>query len=135
MELIYSPQVKILKDANYKPITNSANSNVIAVLSMAAPRHPPTTHDGKHYKHASDLALMKDKVRMVLQTANYHGLDTLVLGAFGCGVFANPASEVAAIFKHALDTEFKGSFKHVMFAVLENERQTQLNKEFKVVFA
>ena len=48
--------------------------------------------------------------------ANQH--DSLVLGAFGCGVFKNDPFTVAKIFRQHLEsTEFKNSFKKIIFAI------------------
>jgi hypothetical protein len=48
--------------------------------------------------------------------------DTLVLGAFGCGVFKNNSLDVAIIFRQHLESkEFKNSFKRIVFAILNAE--------------
>ena len=134
-DLIYSPNVYIVKDATYTPLDN--NNVKISVLSMAAIRNPPITKNAttSFYEYAQKEVkdLMKYKIRMILQTANYHNLTHLVLGAFGCGVFANPANEVAHIFKELLDTEFKDSFAHITFALLEDPNDLKLNRVFKKI--
>lgn len=50
------------------------------------------------------------------------GHTKLVLGALGCGVFANPPGDVARCFLEVLrETEFQGGWwQEVAFAVLDN---------------
>ena len=44
----------------------------------------------------------------------------LILGAFGCGAFGNPAQPVAAIFREQLASpEFRGAFARVVFAIID----------------
>ena len=43
-----------------------------------------------------------------------------MVGAFGCGAFANPPDMVAKIFAEVLASdEFRGAFSTVVFAILE----------------
>jgi len=60
---------------------------------------------------------MRDKIRVVLYTAFDKGIENLVLGAFGCGQYGWEAETVATMFKAALESEFKGIFKRVVFAI------------------
>ena len=129
LELIYSPDIAILKTPEFKTMANKQHINV---LTMAAIRRPALTKTNTYREH--DKALMYDKVCMVLQTAYYHGIDTLVLGAWGCGAFQNPPHEVAAIFRHFLiDGPFKCVFRHVSFAILERGPEP-LGNAFRSVF-
>ena len=129
-ELIYSPGVEILKNAHYVRVDPPRVA--IDVLSMAALRRPSVI--GGTYAYPEDRATMRKKAHMLLQTAAYHRLETLVLGAWGCGAFANPPKEVARIFKDLLSSEFNGTFKHVTFAILEKESCGKLNTAFKASF-
>lgn len=45
-------------------------------------------------------------------------IDSVVLGAFGCGAFANPPEHIARIYSDVLKGNFKGVFSRVSFAVL-----------------
>jgi uncharacterized protein (TIGR02452 family) len=50
-----------------------------------------------------------------------HGHDTLVLGAWGCGVFKNDTARVADWFHYHLveNPVFLGAFRQVVFAVTD----------------
>ena len=71
----------------------------------------------------------KNKIRTILRIALDNGHDSVVLGAFGCGVFNLLPSEVSKMFYDVLnEPEFKGNFKIILFAILE--RKTK--KGFKI---
>ena len=60
------------------------------------------------------------RIRAVLAAAVASGRANLVLGAFGCGAFGNPAAPVAAIFREVLaSSEFRGAFARVCFAIID----------------
>jgi uncharacterized protein (TIGR02452 family) len=46
---------------------------------------------------------------------------TLVLGAWGCGVFRNDPEEIAQLFQEALSGKFANQFQRVVFAVKTNK--------------
>lgn len=60
------------------------------------------------------------RIRAVLHASKESGCPNVVLGAFGCGAFGNPAKETAAIFREQLRSpEFKGAFQKVIFAIID----------------
>lgn len=62
-----------------------------------------------------------NKVRTIYRLALKNGHDSVILGAFGCGVNKLPCDAVARQFKSVLaEPEFAGKFKAVCFAILEN---------------
>merc|ERR1712124_17487 len=69
--------------------------------------------------------LLFEKARTVLWMAASHGHDCVVLGAFGCGYFNNPADVVAETFRKLLSPggEFAGVFRMVVFVVIAGNRQ------------
>jgi uncharacterized protein (TIGR02452 family) len=77
------------------------------------------TKEGKISKSQYDFETgTKMKIRTQLAIAAQEGYTCLVLGAFGCGAFANKPEDIAKWYKEFLDGEFRGVFKHVTFAVL-----------------
>mmetsp|Transcript_59277 Transcript_59277/g.129817 ORF Transcript_59277/g.129817 Transcript_59277/m.129817 type:complete len:94 (-) Transcript_59277:66-347(-) len=77
----------------------------------------------------------KQKIISILQTAASEKIEVLVLGAFGCGAFANPPEQVARLFYEAL-TLFPGVFKKVVFAIISRPDSPDQNFEvFRDVFA
>jgi uncharacterized protein (TIGR02452 family) len=64
-------------------------------------------------------ALLKQRIHRVLAVARAHGYTTLVLGAWGCGAFGNDPQQTAADFRAALEHEFAGAFREVVFAITD----------------
>lgn len=70
--------------------------------------------------------IMLNKIRTIFRMGVEHGKDSLVLGAFGCGAYALPPSEVAPLFREVLnEPEFKNTFRLLVFAILEHPRKPQ----------
>jgi uncharacterized protein (TIGR02452 family) len=124
-DIIYSPKVTIIKGINYTDISRQDQYSV-ACIACAAIRKPHIR--GDQYQHISDRECMRNKIKMILQTAEYHNHDCLVLGAFGCGAFRNPPEGVVDLFKKELEPFLK-SFTHITFAILEKDEY--LNPIFK----
>ena len=59
---------------------------------------------------------MKQRIDAQLDTCILHGIQHVVLGAFGCGAFKNDPLEVAKIYKESI-AERKEHFKHIVFAI------------------
>ena len=61
---------------------------------------------------------MTERVERVLAIAAANGVEHLVLGAWGCGVFRMVPAVVATIFAEALKSpRFRGAFRRVVFAI------------------
>jgi len=53
-------------------------------------------------------------------------IDCLVLGAFGCGAFANPPNHMAELFKEVLlEKEFIKKFKFIVFSIFEDHNSNK----------
>ena len=62
----------------------------------------------------SNSTALKQRIKFVLDVAEYNNVDTLILGAFGCGVFGQDPREVATIFNKELKTH---NFNKIIFAI------------------
>ena len=76
-----------------------------------------------------------ERIEKVLTIAAIHGHKDIVLGAWGCGVYANSPEYVANRFWHALNSEFKGVFERVVFAILDQSAAQHCITPFAAVFA
>ena len=70
---------------------------------------------------------LRRRAHQVLALAADRSVDTLVLGAWGCGVFRNDPEIVAETFGALLDGPFAGTFGHVCFAVYDRSK-SQANR-------
>ncbi|KAF3047406.1 hypothetical protein E8E12_003766 [Didymella heteroderae] len=130
LSVIYTPSVVIIRSATtdghalYRE--KALDLPVASVLSVAALRHPDlaTDADGTdRFSNAGQRAETKRKIRTSLRVAARQGHKKLVLGALGCGVFANPPTDVAECFLEVFrEREFQGGWwSDVVFAVLDNK--------------
>ena len=61
--------------------------------------------------------------------------ETLILGAWGCGVFRNSPEKIAGHFAHFLTKggKYDGVFKKVVFAVFDRSKNQENINAFKKV--
>ncbi|KAK5130602.1 hypothetical protein LTR08_001921 [Meristemomyces frigidus] len=117
---VYSPGVVVFrKDLEHAcELLPKAERDVVAVITVAAPRYPELSEDEKAFKHASDLQNLRDKIRLVYRMAASHGHTDMVLGAVGCGAYGCPREVVAKQMRLIFhEDEFAGWFENVLFAV------------------
>lgn len=77
---------------------------------------------------------MKERIDKVLSLAQKNEYDALVLGAWGCGVFRNSSEDIASLFESALLGQFRGVFKHIVFAVLDSSKNKRFIEPFYDAF-
>ncbi len=58
----------------------------------------------------------------------------LVLGAWGCGAFANDPHRTATDFRQALENDFSGAFTEIVFAITDWSRERKFLGPFRDVF-
>jgi uncharacterized protein (TIGR02452 family) len=116
---IYSPSISVFRESDDKEYAFMDKLFNIDVITIAALSNPPLDSKG----HMSDWAksITKEKIRTMLNLAIYWENDSIVLGAFGCGAFANPPEDVAKLFKEVLEEpEYRDKFEKIVFAVLDD---------------
>lgn len=124
--IIYSPGVVFFKDKKYRPILDFSCD----VISCAAPnRNQPESKNGWENE-------TKRRMRNIFRAAYINDRDSLVLGAWGCGVFKNPPEEIAKWWHEIIfESEFRDRFKKIVFAVLNDKNSVSNNyKVFKKEF-
>jgi uncharacterized protein (TIGR02452 family) len=70
---------------------------------------------------------MVDRIRLVFEIAQQHNVDTLILGAYGCGVFGNNPTDVKEIFDNLLENEYKDIFEQIVYAIPDEEKFNVFN--------
>ena len=125
--MIYSPDVPVFREDEHRLLPKPY---LASFITSAAPLT-------KHL-HPEELTLVADILRKriwkILTVAQAHGHDSLVLGAWGCGAFGNDGNQVAALFKWALEEDFKGAFKEVTFAIVDTSPEKKFIGPFAECF-
>lgn len=119
---LYSPNIIFCKDGAHTPCS---------VITCASPNKSAA----QKYQNVSDdenTKALKSRIRFVLDIAKDNNVNTLILGAYGCGVFGQDPVEVASIFREYLETSHKNCFEKVVFAIPEG-RNNNL-ETFKGIF-
>ena len=101
---LYSPKIRFFKG-------NSITT--CDIITCAAPNY----YAAKKYLNIDtnlNSKALKQRIKFVLDIAEYKNVDTLILGAFGCGVFGQDPREVATIFNEELKTH---NFNKIIFAI------------------
>ncbi|MFN1218346.1 TIGR02452 family protein [Chryseobacterium kwangjuense] len=121
--MIYSPKVPVFRKDKGELLSKPVLCNFItspAVNAGVVKRQEPE-REGEIYG-AMDIRMKK-----MFALALNQGNETLILGAWGCGVFKNDPQEIADLFKKHLRGKYKNKFKRVVFAVLtKNEMMLEL---------
>ncbi len=112
--LIYSPDVPFIRDESLAFLEQPFP---VSILTAPAPNAGVALSRDPGVKERL-RAVLQVRALNVLRVAAHHGHRTLVLGAWGCGVFRNDPVEVAEAFALAL-AAFPGAFTQVVFAVYE----------------
>lgn len=131
--VIYSPEVTIFReygngDKGYRALEQPQQ---VAMVSIAAYDLRLTSRDRSDLKlpnaispadllkHEEFSRGTKAKIRQMLRAMALNHHEEIVLGALGCGAFQTPPEAMAALFGEVLsESEFKGRFKRVTFAIL-----------------
>lgn len=124
---IYSPSV-IFERPFWSNLRGSTVNtiNTCDVITVAAPnrRRQTKTSDEENYN------TLAKRIDFILSIAQEQKVKTLILGAFGCGVFAQKPEEVATLFKEALKHYH---FEKVVFAIMPDKENTNF-KVFSEIF-
>lgn len=119
---IYTPDVPFFTE------TNVFNCDIITCAA-------PNKYAAQKYKNVSDEENwynLYNRIEFILDIAKVNGVDILIVGAFGCGVFGQDPYEVAAIFKYLLDIKSYG-ISQVIFAIPKGTRADNYTP-FKQIF-
>ena len=128
---IYCPNVYFFRynlDKYYSLRETPFECSVITVASLSnREKNGYTNDESKYFKTDGYLTdegkeIEKNKMRTIYRIALDNGHDSIVLGAFGAGVYRLLPDEVANLFKEiALEDEFRNKFKLLAFAIYEGK--------------
>ena len=128
---IYSPCVTFFRhniDSYYALRSEIFDCAIVTVASLSNREKNDYTNDEQMYFDdsgcltAEGRVIETNKIRTIFRVALKNGHDSMVLVAFGCGVFNLHSNEVANLFRDILnEPEFKNRFKKIVFAIYEGK--------------
>jgi putative RNA 2'-phosphotransferase len=105
------------------------------VITCAAPNASALRQNERSVDLERLPDVLRARARLVLGGAVALGARTLVLGAWGAGVFGNDPELVADAFAAPLAGEYAGAFDHVVFAVYDTKPGQPVLAAFRARFA
>lgn len=108
--LIYSPDVPCFREDSGALL---ASAPLLSLITAPAPNRGAIPQEQQDQVEPT----FRRRIDHVLAVAAEQGHDTLVLGAWGCGVFRNDPKAVAGYFADALAGRFAGVFREIVFAI------------------
>ena len=125
-DIIYTPSVVVFKtDTTYPKSMHESDWYNVNVVTCAAPnlreRHGNTFHAsaGNQGVNVSDkkiLEIHESRLKRILDVAILNKNKVVILGAFGCGAFANKPEVVATAARNVM-AEYRYAFETIEFAI------------------
>ncbi len=128
--MIYSPKV---------PVFRNDDGSLIQTPYLVSFITSPAVNAGvvkqKEPKNVDKIETVnKERARKFLWIANKEKHKTLILGAWGCGVFQNDSNMIARIFAELLEGEFENCFERVIMAIYDKTPTQKVYQAFVEVF-
>ncbi|UFH30525.1 TIGR02452 family protein [Chryseobacterium sp. C-71] len=117
--MIYSPKVPVFRKDKGELLTKPVLCNFITSPAVNA----GVVKQKEPERVGEIFGTMDVRTDKMLALALHQGNETLILGAWGCGVFKNDPKEIAELFKKHLQGKYKNKFKRVVFAVLTKKEE------------
>jgi len=122
---ILSPDVPVFRDDAGMEFDKPCS---LSFLTCAAPYAPAIGR-------TDSAKMLRQRIHRVLAIARAYDFHSLVLGAWGCGVFANDPRQTALDFRQALEGDFAGAFARVVFAIADWSDERRFLRPFCEVFS
>lgn len=120
-----APDVPVFRTDSGRALDEPWN---LSFLTSAAPFAP-------EIGQPESANLLQKRIHRILEVASAYGYESLVLGAWGCGAFANDPYRTAIDFRKALDGDFAGHFADVVFAITDWSPERRFLRQFAYVFS
>ncbi|WP_205511656.1 TIGR02452 family protein [Longitalea arenae] len=117
--MIYSPGVPIIKDEGGLELDEPVCISIVTAPAVNA--GVIKRDDGGSTDKI--IPAMKARIEKLLALCMHYRHTTLILGAWGCGVFRNDPDMIAGLFHEALTGPFANQFDRVLFAVKTNKEE------------
>lgn len=128
--MIYSPRVPVFRNDDgsllQKPYLVSFLTSPAVNAGVVKQREP-------NRAHLID-SVNKERAQKFLWIANREQHQTLILGAWGCGVFQNEPQMIAQTFNDLLKGKFENCFERVIMAIYDRTSTKKVYKAFTEIF-
>jgi uncharacterized protein (TIGR02452 family) len=127
--MIYSPGVPVFRDDDGRLLESPYT---IAIITA-----PAVNAGAVRQNERQNIPLIRptlaSRLEKILWVAARYNHERLVLGAWGCGVFANDPAEIAELFAEALGTggKFGGVFRETVYAVYDRSSGQEVLGAFR----
>lgn len=129
--MIFSPSVPFYRDDAYELL---AEPVTLHVITAPAPNAGEVLRREPEAQEEIDTVYRR-RAGMVLGLAAHQGVEDLVLGAWGCGVFRNEPARAAAAFRHWLEQEpVRRAFRTVRFSIYDSSKARATLAAFSAAF-
>lgn len=124
--IVYTKDVLVFKNEDFIPeMLDRKDFFNVDVITCAAPINK-IMQAGDEDDTLREI--FTSRIEAILKCASDNDVDILILGAFGCGAFANPPELVSEVFSKLLvDKGYFRYFEKVIFAVLKKEGERSAN--------
>lgn len=129
--MIYSPDIVVFRDDEgclladpfMMSVVTSPAVNVGAIIN------------NRPYESEAIHAVMMERMDKMFALFLSKGIEHLLLGAWGCGVFRNDPKDIAGYFASYIKAggKYHNCFKSIVFAVLDKSKEMQNIKAFEEV--
>lgn len=123
---IYSPNVPFFRnrDWSFKSVPDTAS-----IITCAAPnRIALQENDSKSLPHVEGA--LQRRIKLIIEIAQSNNINTLILGAWGCGVFGNDPTQISKLFLEGIREHGKGIPK-IHFAVYDPSPEKKTYQAFE----
>ena len=113
-KILFTEDVKVIRDSNYMYLQDPVNINVITscMVNLNTTKARPIDYH----------QVVENKIEELLQGFLKYQCTSIVLGAWGCGVFKNKPEDIAKAFYRVLMKGYRHCFDEIIFAIAFNEK-------------
>jgi uncharacterized protein (TIGR02452 family) len=127
---IYSPETVFWFD-DYG--NNLENPLFVDVITSPAPNKGAMLQHNRLEEINAIEQTLKNRIEFVLKIAAVNNIDTLILGAWGCGVFRNDVESVAKYFHETINRVAPSAFDKIVFAIYDSSEKKNNYSLFKTI--
>jgi len=127
-DMIYTPKVPVFRDDEGELLSPYP----LSIVTSPAANAGVVKAQESHHIHLIG-STMQGRIDKLLALCAHHQHHTLILGAWGCGVFKNNPQDIASYFAATFGEGglFHRAFKRVVFAILDHTKDQSIISAFR----